>query len=665
MSPTSEKRPFDPEDFFRLKYLHSAELSPDGRSVVYSLLRTDTEAEEDHLDLWLLRLEDGQARRLTGAGTSNTNPRWSPDGRQIAFISNRDDRPQIYLIPLDGGEAQQFTRLPQGVGDGPVWSPDGRVIAFTAGLAADDLPDTTRPYRVSRHVYRFDSIGPVASALQNIYIQAVDNPEALQITDDPWVNVAPKWSPDGESILYASRMLPDTHDVFFSQYRIIHLATGEVRDLLEDWGMVYTASWLPDNRHIAFMGAPHRRPGPFAGKTDIWVLDTQEDSTPQCRTQSLKVGVGSGLAPDMPAGLRAAGDIHITSDGRSALVPVEARGMNHIYRVALDGAESWEPIVMGERACLLLSCDDHSLLYGVSTFNQPPELYLCVADGTGERQLTDINGELLAQIALPTVENLRFPSVDEVEVEGWILIPSRDEPPYPTLLSIHGGPYNCAGHIFHADSQILAGAGYAVLTINYRGSRGYGEEFSVALSEQGWGNLNYADNMAGLDFVIDCGLADPERLGVFGISAGGYGSCWMIGQTDRFKAAVPENPVTNWISMHGTSDIGAWWIPAEFGGPLHEIYDTLIQASPVMHAHKCTTPTLLIQSEHDWRCPAEQSEQFYTVLKANNCVVEMLRLPDSSHGASIAGPPRIRRAQNEALLDWMNRYVRGQVTEDT
>ncbi len=203
---------------------------------------------------------------------------------------------------------------------------------------------------------------------------------------------------------------------------------------------------------------------------------------------------------------------------------------------------------------------------------------------------------------------------------------------------------------------MLAGAGYAVLLINYRGSTGYGDEFSGATNGPHHMTLEQADLMAGVDCAIARGLADPTRLGVCGLSYGGYLSCWIVGHTDRFKAAVPENPVTNRASWYGVSDIGVTH-PESVGGHLFEVPDAYRRCSAITYAHRCTTPTLLIQGERDLRVPAEQSEQFYTVLKASGCTVEMLRLPNSSHSESIGGRLEVRRAQNAALLGWMNRYV--------
>ena len=272
------------------------------------------------------------------------------------------------------------------------------------------------------------------------------------------------------------------------------------------------------------------------------------------------------------------------------------------------------------------------------------------------QQLTTLNEAHLAGIDRPAWTHLLWKSIDHVEVEGWYLQPPAGEAPYPTILYIHGGPHAAYGCGFHFDFQMLAGAGYGVLFLNHRASTGYGDAFSTAIKGD-WGNLDYQDLMSGVDHAIAQGLADADRLGVCGTSGGGNLSCWIIGQTDRFKAAIPQNPVTNWRSFYGTSDIGIYFGVEQMGGHPHEIPEVYEKCSPLTFAHRCVTPTLLVQSELDYRCPAEQSEQFYTVLKAVDCTVEMLRQPGGYHGASISGAVNLRRAHNDAMLEWFATYV--------
>ncbi|MFM7677873.1 MAG: alpha/beta hydrolase family protein, partial [Roseiflexaceae bacterium] len=241
-------------------------------------------------------------------------------------------------------------------------------------------------------------------------------------------------------------------------------------------------------------------------------------------------------------------------------------------------------------------------------------------------------------------------------VEGWIWLPITGQAPYPTILLIHGGPNLSHGYAFYFDALSLTSAGYAVLMINYRGSTGYGDAFSTAIHGD-WGNLDHHDLLAGVDAAVAAGLADANRLACGGLSAGGYHTCWMVTQTHRFKAAVAENPVTNWVSFYGTADIGPTFAVRQLGGTPYQIPETYHRCSPITHAPSCKTPTLLVVGEEDRRCPAEQSEQFYTVLKTIGCPTEMLRLPKCNHVDSIYGPWESRIAHNTAMVAWLDQFV--------
>ena len=661
MNATQTHRTIDPKDLFQLKFLQDGQLSPDGKTVAYAVswVEVEEQKEKEHTAIWLSSLETGEARQLTAGLARDTEPRWSPDGTQIAFLSTRGEKPQIYLIPVDGGEARPLTALAQVAGSGPTWSPDGRQIAFTAGPAVEP-PDPAKPYRITRHVYRFDGMGYLDGAVQDLYVLYGEGGEPKQLTRDGCHDQSPAWSPDGQEILFSAAMFPDAHRVY-PALKVANLE-GEVRDLVKDWGYATSAAWTPDGEQIVFVGNPHDLP--VGSQNNLWTVSRQ-GGEPEPRTAGLAFQVGGGLQPDMPAmSAVRSGRILVTPDSQSAYVQVQVGGTVQIYCVALRGPESWQPVVAGERTCVPQAINGSQLLFLASALDNPTDLFVAGPDGRDERQLTRLNAGLLAERALPTVEPLFFSGSDGVPVEGWIVKPATGEPPYPTVLYIHGGPYSGFGHIFSFDFQMLAGAGYAVLFINPRGSTGYGDAFSTRINGD-FGNLDYRDLMAGVDQAIEKGIADPDRLGVCGLSYGGYMTCWIVGQTDRFKAAVPENPVTNWVSKYSVSDIGVWFVAREMGGLPHEIPEVYRRCSPITYAHRCTTPTLLIQGEHDWRCPAEQAEQFYGVLKASGCTVEMLRLPNSSHTGTITGPPALRRAQNKALLDWMNRYVLGVGPEET
>ena len=653
MTTTSSSRPIEPADLFRLKFIQAAQLSPDGKSVVYAVSHIDPEKEKEFVTLWHMPLETGATRQLTNGQARDEEPQWSPDGTRIAFRSTRESKSQIYIIPVDGGEARTLTDMPQGVGGGPVLSPDGRYIAFTAGPQVEPR-DPSKPYRITRHVYRFNGLGYMDEAVQDIYVTAVAGGEPQRLTNDGCHNTRPQWSPDGDGLLYLASFCPESHR-YMPHLRLVRLS-GETQDLVGDWGYAVSGAWLPDGKHVVFIGTPIQRP--FAEKSDLWVI-SREGGEPECRTAGSKLGVGGALSLDMPVPtIGFSLKILVAENGLEAYVMGLNGGTYHIYRISLRGSEEWAPMITGNRSCVFQDMSKDHLLFAATTFNEPTNLFLADLTSGDERQLTYLNAELLAQCKLPMVEHLLFPGEDGIEVEGWLMIPPEGERPYPTILYIHGGRHAAYGHGFSFVFQMLAGAGYGVLFINYRGSHGYGDAFAKPVVGN-WGSHDYGDLMAGLDLAIEKGLADPERLGCTGGSAGGTLSCWIVGHTDRFKATVAENPVTDWVSEHGTSDIGPWFHEREFGGSLNDTIDITYRNSAISYAHRCMTPTLLIHHEEDYRCPSEQVEEFYTVLKVNGCIVEMVRFPNSHHGGARLGDPLVRRVRNEVLLDWMDRYVRG------
>jgi dipeptidyl aminopeptidase/acylaminoacyl peptidase len=664
MTEVQEKHPVKPEDLFKLKALQDAKLSPDGKSVVYCVGYTEGEKREQKAGLWLLDIESGESRRLTAGVKTDTSPAWSPDGRQIAFLSSRAGMPQIYLIAVDGGEAKPITDLKQPIGGGPAWSPDGKYIAFTAGPKMETPPDPSKPYRVTRNVYRFDGIGYLDPIVQDIYVVSSEGgepgsmseprsfAEPKQLTHDPMMNTGPTWSPDGQEILFNAGFDPN-ESYPRSELKLVDLK-GQVRTVVSGtWGMGNSGTFTPDGKQIVFTGS--KKDKPFGGKNDLYVIK-RHGSEPECRTNALNVGVGGGLQPDFPS--MVGSKTCIPKDGASAFVNVQEGGTVQIYQVALHGEESWKVILDGERSVALTGMNAEKLLFVESSLLCPPELAIADIDGNNEKRLTSLNQQILDGIQFPKVEHLLYPGADGVQIEGWYFKPSFGEAPYPTILYIHGGPTGAFGHTFNFDFHLFAGAGYGVLFINPQGSCGYGDEYSTAINPD-WGNKDYRDLMAGVDYVIEKGWADGDKLGVAGLSYGGYMSCWIVGQTGRFKAAIPENPVVDWLSMYGASDISAWLCETAFGGKPHEVPEIYRKTAPITYAHKATTPTLLIQGECDYRCPAIQSEEFYTTLKANGCIVEMIRVPGGSHIMSIGGDPNWRNMQNEEMLKWFDRYVKG------
>jgi len=651
-------RPIAPEDLFRFAFVVAADLSPDETRVVFAQTRIvpgegEDADEVEHSDLHLLDVESGTVRRLTYSDSTNSAPAISPDGSTVAFMSSRTEKPQLWLLPLDGGEPRRLTDLPQGVGGGPVWSPDGSKVAFTAG-SQEEPRKPEHPYRVTRTMWRFDGVGVLEDAVQDVYlVDAADEAaEPRRLTDDRFMNSMPKWSADGQSLVYVASHDPDSHELM-SRLRRVDLE-GTVTDLTPPDGLVASHAPMADGRVVYVLY--FERDKVIGSRPSLYVLDPATGDRTR-RGADIEGHIEGGIQPDHPAaGLE--GRLLLGEGERDVLVTVQTGGEVALVRVALDGDESHSVVAGGTRVCVPVAARGRSVLFGAFGFTEPGDLHL-VDLGTGEeRRLTRLNEELLSELELPAVVPLSFLGIDGAPVEGWFLRRPGSDEPLPTLLGIHGGPHSAWGAQFNFDHLMFAGAGYGVLLVNHRASTGYGDAFATAIRGD-WGNLDYADLMSGVDHAIEEGLADPDRLGVYGISGGGNLTGWVIGHTDRFKAACPENPVFNWFSMYGTSDLGADFSVRELGGTPYEVEDVYRRCSPITYADRVTTPTLFLQHEADNRCPAEQTEQFFTVLRVNGVPAEMLRFPNTPHAGSVLGPITHRRAQNEALLEWMNRHVLG------
>ncbi|MHA2244783.1 MAG: S9 family peptidase [Candidatus Hodarchaeales archaeon] len=648
------------EDYYSLKILKEVGVSPDGNLLAYVVTthqkKEDLKPEEFSLEewhnIWLYSRLTKQTKQLTN-GKMNINPSFSPDGKRLAFISSRgnDDKPQICLLNIDGGEAQQQTKLKQGVSSIPNWSPDGKKIAFSA-LKLEKPPEANKSYRITRDLYRLDGVGKnIEDFLQEIFVIDLESRELQQVTDDAAQNINPQWSPDGTKVLYESSFNPESE--LASRITNLKIIEGNSTSFLKkNWGDMIASRWI-DNETVVFVGNPKNE---LVGRnSNVYTVSTSGENLTNW-TSSFDLGVGNIIYGDIPLLLELFPRIFVTPDKNSIYVQVQEKGAMGIYKIAINNTPDCQKIISGERVVFPRFVDDKIVVFFASDMNNPPDLFIADINGENEDKITTLNQEFLSKKELPTFINLQFQGIDGAEVEGWLAIPPKGQKPYPTLLNIHGGPYFGYGNIFSFDNQFLCAQGYAVLFINHRGSSGYGDAFSTKIIGD-WGNLDYQDLMSGVDYAIDQGYSDPERLGVFGLSGGGNLTCWTLGNTDRFKAAIPENPITNFFSMFGVSDIGPFFVTDYVGGKPYEIPEVYRRCSPITYAHKCTTPTLMIQHDDDLRCPPEQTEQFYTILKAVGCTVEMLRFPNSSHFGSFLGRLKVREEQNRAQLEWFKKYI--------
>ena len=335
----------------------------------------------------------------------------------------------------------------------------------------------------------------------------------------------------------------------------------------------------------------------------------------------------------------------------------EVAGRSSVYRISLSGEESCVPISPTDSGNFLNDADAENVLLAVTDFNTPPDLYVCAHDGTRRTRLTALNEALLKTRTLPDVRHIRYQSPDGAKLEGWLVSPAGMQGPVPTFVDIHGGPQCSWGPAWYHGAQMLASAGIATLLTNPRGSSGYGQAFASAIQGKYVAPAD-TDILAAVDECVRLKLSDPDRLAVGGISYGGVLSSWLVGQTRRFKCAVPEQLICNFLSNYGQSDSGRIMMQSNFGVSLKDGFELLWKYSPLAHAHKVTTPTLVIQCEQDMRCVLGEGEQFFVSLLEAGCKTELLRIPNSSHGGpEVAGITKLSRPRDEAVIAWLSQHL--------
>ncbi|MDP6810356.1 MAG: S9 family peptidase [Pseudomonadales bacterium] len=639
------RKPMTQDDIFQAKFVLGGTLSPNGDEAIYTLSATEGAGEEEKqiTSLWRVNTAGGEPQQLTQSTGNETLPQYSPDGRDVYFLSDRTGVQQVYRMSLGGGEPVQVTALPQGATLYEL-SPNGKTVAFAA-LAAIPTPQGPNDHkRVTRAWWRMDAVGYLDSVAQAVHSMPSKGGKSKALTEPEGLVTALHWSPDGKELAYAVNAGPDQG--FFEG--AIRTAGGKNPRTIIDNLMVQEFFWLGNDR-IGFAGT--------GGLAEQPRLKTMPAGGGRLRSHTTKSDLCvNGLFQINSPAARNPSKIIPAEDGKSVYCQVGEGGEGHVYNIAVQGRERGESLLGGARISTVLDGNDTHLLLAIQDHNTPPELYLFDIDTGTETQLSDHNGEWLSRIRLPEIERLVVRSAPGVEVEGWVLKPKHVRAPYKTVLYIHGGPHAAFGLSFQVDFQELVGAGYAVVYCNPRGSTGYGSDFSSAIIGC-WGEPETEDFNAILNNLTRRGIANKDRLGVTGVSGGGHLSGWLMGHTNRFKAAIPEQGVYNMFSMWGVSDAGKMLIELEMDGAPHEVPERYWALSPLAYAHKCRTPTLLIQGENDIRCPMEQAEAMYQAIYTSGSPVELLRLNNCSHGVEIAGPPPLRRFRMDAILEWFDRYV--------
>jgi dipeptidyl aminopeptidase/acylaminoacyl peptidase len=644
-----------PEDIYELVNAGDPRISPDGSRIAFVVTAVDRESNEYRGAIWVAPL-DGSAkpRQFTSGERRDSTPRWSPDGKWLAFASNRgeDKTPMnLYVIPAEGGESRKLTDQKESVEE-IAWAPDSKRVAFVARVRdeayAEEDDKKRAPRRFTRVFHKLDSVGFTGDRRKHLFVVELDGGDPRQLTSGDFEHAGATWSPDGKRIVIDG-LRDERWDVELVNrlYSVDVAGSSEPKALTGDDGSYGDPSFSPDGSRIAYRWTPED--GTYPHHSQLGVMNA-DGSDPKLLTTSLDLQCGPYPDSREPVW-----------DGDRLVFTVEDGGNLHVYTVAADGSSEPERIVDGERVITAFDMRDSKLAYVASTHTTMRELYV----GTDGQRVTNVGDAYTQGRELAKPERFTAVSADGYEVDAWIVRPAGFEPGkrYPAVLTIHGGPFAQYGTGFFDEVQVYAAAGYVVLFSNPRGGSGYSEEHGRAIrgpmndAGPGWGTRDYEDVMA----VVDTALAnfdfiDPERLGVIGGSYGGFMTSWIIGHTNRFKAAISERAVNNLVSMFGSSDL-FWIFQRQFGGPMWENVDAYLERSPSTYAQQMDTPVLVLHSEQDLRCNIEQGEHLFTLLRLLGKDVEMVRFPGESHELSRGGSPIHRVVRFETILEYFGRYL--------
>jgi dipeptidyl aminopeptidase/acylaminoacyl peptidase len=639
-----------PEDLYELSWVSDPRVAPDGLTVAVVVWRIDREANTYASAIWLVPV-DGTSppRRFTSGGKQDASPRWSPDGSSLAFVSNREsEAKQLYVIPAAGGEARRLTDLDEDVAE-PAWSPEGTRLAFSARVrdaAYEETDDKRRrPRRFTRLQYKLDDVGWTGDRRRHLFTVPADgSAPAAQLTHGEYEDAYPAWSPDGRRIAFGSARHEDWDIEPFRDVYLVDPQGGEPVRLTGGDAWYEAPSWSPDGSLIACRFRPGGFDSPRHGQ--ISVLDA---GTGEQRVLTSALDRNCAPYPEIREPVW---------DGETLVFVLEDGGNNHLYRVRADGAGGPEPVLGGDVWVTGYDAAGGRVVHTVTTPTSPGELF------SGEGPLTEVSRPFADGRELAEPERFTAVSADGSEVEAWIMRPLGFEPGrrYPALLNIHGGPFTQYGNKFFDEFQVQAGSGYVVLYANPRGSSGYSEEWGRAIrgpvdEGPGWGTVDYEDLMAVVDEALRrFDFCDPERLGVLGGSYGGYMTSWIVGHTDRFRAACSERAVNDFLLECSSSDIG-WAFKAYIGAHWFEAPDVYLRISPATYAANMTTPLLITHSEDDLRCPIGNAEELFAILRLLRRDVELLRFPAESHELSRAGSPAHRVMRFDEILAWFARHL--------
>lgn len=641
-------RPLELADLFRLREAADPQLAPGGATVAFVVTWADEDSDANRSQIWIAPTSDGDARPLTRA-ERDSHPRWSPDGTRLAFLRREGDDPsQVWVLPPDGGEARKLTSLPLGVGSF-AWSPDSTRLAAAAPVDIEGEPATdaekerrkSAPVVVRSAAYKADGTGLLGTRRNHLFVIDAENGEAQELTKNDTNAAMPSWSPDGRTIAFVASL--EDRDVTSRTHLFAVDAGGGAPEEIARWqGTAAAPVFTPDGASVVFVGS--QRVGVSHSK--LFTVDAA-GGVPAELVQGFdrNVMIGAPAYPGAPPVFGADGNLRFCA---------RDRGCTNVYAMLPSGLE--KVAGDGERVCSGLSVAGELMAYVVSSPSVPADVYVAGPDGDGERRLTELNGEWLAEVELHRAVERAFTAPDGLEIHGWVL---GNAEMGPLLVDIHGGPHNAwspafdAVHLYH---ELLAHRGWNILRLNPRGSDGYGEDFYTAVVAK-WGEVDEQDFLCAVDALVADGTADPSRVAVCGYSYGGHMTNWLTARSDRFKAAVSGGSICNYASFYGNSDLGYWVGAFEVGAELHEARDRFAELSPLSYVEGVAAPTLILHGENDQRCPVGQAEEWFIALRRRGVDCELVRYPGASHLFILSGRPSHRIDYNQRIADWLTRYI--------
>ncbi len=654
--------PLTAEDLAAFALVHEAVVSPAGDRVAYAVRRMDIEADRYRSALYVSGVDGSDVARWTDGVADDGTPRWSPDGAVVAFVSDRGEVPEgkkrapknVFVIAGPGAQPRQIARFADDCGD-LAWLPDGSGVIVTLKDAALPQPEGT-PKVYDRLRYKSDDAGMFDLRRKHLWLVPLFESSGAprKLTDGDWDDVQPAPSPDGTQVAFTSNRSGDRDRNTVSDIWVIPLGGGAAARVTTERGQFSNASWSPDGASIACLGTADAV-GAGARNTRVWRFGRDGDSGRDLLGDWDRT-TGSRVMSDVRGEPPALPPVW-TRDGRILFIGSD-QGTANLYSCHADGGEvRAETLGAHQLVSATLDRDARCFAGVLATATSPGEV-VTGQPGRGLHPITALNTELLATRYIAEPELVHFTGADGWGIEGWLLRPrgfdaSRQ---WPLVLEIHGGPHGAYGHSFFHEFQVLAGRGYAVLYTNPRGSHAYGDRF-VRACVGDWGGKDYLDLMAAVDHALGQGWVDPKRLYVTGGSYGGFMTNWIVGHTDRFKAAATQRSISNNVSAFGTSDIGWHFWQFEMGDatPWRDAHK-LIERSPLTYVEDVRTPLLILHAEKDFRCPIEQAEQLFVALTVLGKEAVFVRFQDDSHELTRGGKPKNRIDHARRIADWFDAH---------